>query len=454
MRRNARGRWYAWVAGAAITAVLVTGAAPGPTTPTTPWVMHIIQGGTSGVGNFDGSDGVDLADVDDDGDLDVVSGHEQGRVVSVSFNPTINLDPDPDPDPGGIGDPWKTISLPVSPDRIVGPEDAVFADVDSDGAMDVIVAAQGGLLVSVLFGPDLASDANDATAWRKINIQESVLRQEAAMRVQFADMNGDNRKDILVGAREFNRPANLGFYTATDPRDPASWHFKLISPVGWVMQMLPVDMNDDGLTDVLYSDRESIALQGIDNTRRGVRWMENLGGETPTWMPHPITPAEAAHKWFSYVDWNGDGRRDVIDCRSDATNPTVQAVSIWLQGTGPDSWTKLAVPVPEGVGQCQQATAAEIDGDGTSAGLDLGISYSQAEALSGVIWMKNTGTVAAPIWERNEVSGSALGTKYDNLIWNDLDGDGDLDALTSEQHEGSDQTGPGLGVIWYQNPTN
>ena len=69
---------------------------------------------------------------------------------------------------------------------------------------------------------------------------------------------------------------------------------------------------------------------------------------------------------------------------------------------------------------------------------------------SGVIWLHNAGTEADPQWQRGEISGktTAAGIKFDNLIWHDIDKDGDLDLVTSEQLVG----GIGLGVIWYENP--
>ena len=61
------------------------------------------------------------------------------------------------------------------------------------------------------------------------------------------------------------------------------------------------------------------------------------------------------------------------------------------------------------------------------------------------------------MWDRGEISGDAIGdgVKFDNLIWYDIDEDGDLDVITTEQNEPMvDGPGPGLGVIWYENPMN
>ena len=42
--------------------------------------------------------------------------------------------------------------------------------------------------------------------------------------------------------------------------------------------------------------------------------------------------------------------------------------------------------------------------------------------------------------------------KYDNLELVDVDGDGDLDVVTSEEGEGV--ISAGLGVLWLENPRN
>jgi hypothetical protein len=427
--------------------------------PNDPWEGHTIIEGSAGSGNYSGADGVDIADVDADGDLDVVSAFEAGHRIGIGLNPTFSPS-----GPGDVEDVWDEVKLPTNGDRILGPEDAIFADIDGSGALDVIVASQSDRMVVVMFGPGNPDHAADPAAWTRMTIEESVDR-EAAMRLQFADMNGDSVKDIVVGAREIHTSGGLGYYTSSDPTQADSWTYNPITPVGWVQEMQVVDMNGDPHPDIIYSDRDPIKTpddpdDDNDPTRRGLRWLENPGVGGGEWQARQITPVEPLHKWFTLVDWDADGDNDVIDCRSNPENPTVHETAIWLRGPGnPPSWTKLPVPIPSDVGFCQHATAVEIDNAGAGAGLDLAFTYSHAgdaldDSPSGVVWLKNTGTKASPVWQRNEISG-APGIKYDNLIWIDLDEDGDKDALTSEQHvPNPNANGPGLGVIWYENPTN
>ena len=290
------------------------------------------------------------------------------------------------------------------------------------------------------------------------------------MRAELADMDGDGTPDLLVGAKEFDNPtlgfASLGYYTSSNPRSESSWTYHEILRTGWTMQMLPSDVDDDGDMDVVYSDRDPIDVPALDRSGMGVRWLENPGDGTTNFEEHTITPptgggeGERYHKWFSLTDWDGDSDIDVVDCRSDA-GATPEELSIWRNSGDWITWTEMSVPYPADVGMCVHATVADIDGDGNED--DLGITFAMAgdgdpstpDSLSGLVWLENSGTPTSPTWTTHEIGGTAAGIKYDNLVWADIDGDTDLDAVTSEQHE--DPTPPfglntGLGVIWYENP--
>lgn len=415
MRRGQR--WQRWPAvlavGCAVTVCLTAPAAGAVGGAEEPWVLHTITSGPRG------ADGVNLADVDGDGDLDVTTAWEQAGLV------TVSLQPDDDP-----REPWQTVTVGT---RLFGVEDAIFADVDADGHLDVVSACECRRLV-VHFGPDDPDLVAQPQAWTSVELTAAADFQRW-IKVAVADVDGDNRLDIIGGGKV--NPATVGWLRAPqNPRDGSAWTYTPMSPVAWTMSLVPRDADADGDTDVVLTDRTYII--NPDGTRtyhlRGTRWLENTGGAD--WVNHPIGFAGGEHKFIRITDFDGDGHDDVLDGASGATyNRSFLRRNLGQWGP----WEVTEIPQPADVGHYQDVAVGDVDLDGVT---DLVFSYSHAEGdLSGVVWSAATENG----WERREISGSP-GTKYDNVELVDLDGDGDLDVVTSEQIEQ-------LGVIWYENPT-
>lgn len=80
--------------------------------------------------------------------------------------------------------------------------------------------------------------------------------------------------------------------------------------------------------------------------------------------------------------------------------------------------------------------------------MDLVTTYDGAKERIGVIWSSFNSQTGQ--WQHHDVSG-LLGNKFDFAYLYDMDRDGDLDILTSEENNNS-STVAGLGVIWYENP--
>ncbi|MCA9267030.1 MAG: hypothetical protein KDA41_01095, partial [Planctomycetales bacterium] len=98
-----------------------------------------------------------------------------------------------------------------------------------------------------------------------------------------------------------------------------------------------------------------------------------------------------------------------------------------------------------GIGGAKAVRVGDIDGDGRA---DLVYSCEHAEAPKrGLVWLDSAAASARGPWTTHDISGPE-GIKYDRIELLDLDGDGDLDALTCEERQG----GKGLGVVWYENP--
>lgn len=436
------------IVGAAFGAYFGINPSLGPISLTTPWARHIIVAGANGAGNPDGADGVARADFDGDGRLDVISGHEQGLRVTLSFHPNT----------GGVEtSPWpSTVTLP-SVDAC-SPEDAAAADVDGDGALDIIAGCETGApLMEIYFAPtppNTRAELLNAANWTRVEVDDAT---ERVMRILPFDIAGDAALELVTGGKEGTcgvppaGEAAIGYWSTATPRTGASWVFTEIEPAGWTQQMEIVDLDGDTDLDIVYTDYDPINCPVLDNSRRGLAWLESDGLDPPGFTRHQISTLEANHRWFSVFDWDGDADLDILDCESLTGPPPVTELRWMLNAGAAASFTTLPLPTISNVGSCIDSEIADFDDDGDA---DIAVSFSHAENRSGMIWLERDGPALTASYTRGEVSGnidSDSDVKFDNILAVDMDLDGDLDLLTSEQHVPAG-TGPGLGVLYFENP--
>lgn len=383
-----------------------------------PWGRHIITAGAM-TGTHRGADGVDLV-----GD-DIATAWEEGGIVTVAHRPADPLQP------------WPTA---VVASGLVGVEDAKLGDLDGDGVVDVAIASDAGARVHIAFGGGPTIDLPASLAHGRM------------MQVAIADVNRDGLKDVLFGSRVGTAANPAAIAWLENPgalvRVGPAWICHVISLAGWAMSVVPLDVDSDGDVDVVVSDRSS--YRDAANVARwdlyGARWEEQTPGG---WVNHAIsTPAGSCptctpgdEMMLRVVDWDGDGDLDVLDGTSTATKTNRIAIRRNLGGWL--TWSQELVPAFLGVGHYASLDVGDIDRDGR---LDIVVNTWEVNALPsspliGVYWLRNAGAGA---WELHDISGSE-GSKYDNPVLLDVDGDGWLDVINSEQ---IDQ----LGVIWYRNP--
>jgi hypothetical protein len=104
------------------------------------------------------------------------------------------------------------------------------------------------------------------------------------------------------------------------------------------------------------------------------------------------------------------------------------------------AWIAQELPYPERAGSAKAVAWGDFNQDGR---LDLAFSCENAgaEGKEGVWWFESR---PEGKWIPHSVSGKE-GIKFDRIEVLDVDGDGDLDLITTEERLG-------LGVIWYENP--
>jgi hypothetical protein len=365
-----------------------------------PWPRHTIDDSSRG------ADGVRLGDINRDGLPDIATAWEEGGVVRVTLHPGHDR----------VREPWPAVTV----GRVKSGEDAVFADVDGDGQLDVVSACEGDTRsIFVHWAPSNLDALLDESAWRT----EVLPASEGRMQFMFVlpmDVNNDGRTDLVTGAK--NDGAQLGWYEAPDnPRDLKSWTWHALAGVGWVMSIRPFDSNNDGRMDLFVTDRRGDA--------RGVWCYWQPRDPRPNW-PRTLLGGSESEVMF------GDIRSVRVD----------QFELAWAVRGGPVQWkhglaTQRQFPMPENAGTGKAATFGDINGDGLA---DVVVTCENAANKLGVFaYLRPPANHREADWPFMDIGGLA-GTKFDRIELVDLDGDGDLDVLTCEEREN-------LGVIWYEN---
>jgi hypothetical protein len=375
-----------------------------------PWPRHTIDDASRG------ADGVRLADVNGDDLPDVATGWEEGGVIRICLHPGFDK----------VKERWPAVTV----GKVGSPEDAVFADLDDDGAFDVISASEGSVrTVWIHWAPSDPADYLDASSWETDAITAS--RGSAQwMFVLPMDVDGQNGIDLIVGAKGDN--AKVGWFRSpSDARDVESWTWHPLYSAGWIMSLVPADMDADGDMDVVVSDRKGDA--------RGCLWLENPGAGTTQlipWEEHRIGAGDRQVMFIDVVDLDADGLLDVVSAVS-----ARQLVYYRKTDSLSLPWQTHEITLPAQVGTGKAVRAGDIDLDGQ---VDLVFSCENADNRHGLMWLSYVSAVTDAGWLSHPLSG-IVGTKFDLVELVDLDNDGDLDVITCEEKEN-------LGVLWYENP--
>jgi len=375
-----------------------------------PWRRHTIDASSRG------ADGVKLLDVNGDKLPDVVTGWEEGGTVRVCLHPGYDK----------VRDHWAGVTV----GKVPSPEDAVLADLDGDGAVDVISASEGkAKRVTIHWAPQNRSQYMDPAKWTSAALAASRGRQW--MFLVPVQLDGKHGLDIIAGSK--NAGGCIGWFEApANPRDANAWTFHKLRDAGWIMSIRATDMNADGLADILFTDRRG--------PNRGASWLANPGpgpAQKKPWKQHLIGGGDRECMFLDHADLDGDGRRDI------AMGVKNRDILLFrnLDANGL-SWKQNVVHMPQTAGRAKGIAIGDIDLDGKA---DLVFSCEGATPPKpGVMWMRHPVKTGNDQWTIHDVSGPE-GVKFDLIVLIDLDNDGDLDILTCEERRN-------LGVFWYENP--
>jgi hypothetical protein len=404
---------------------------------------------------LEGADGVDLYDIDGDADNDLVVGWEESGQVALYENPGSRH----------AGNKWRStdISGGLQVRKI---EDARFADFDSDGKIDAVVTATEKYSEKV--GVHWLVDRQDIfnkDSWKGAWLDPSI--QLLFLKVAVGQVDGIAANDIVAGSKDDTKPAQLVWYQA--PEKPGygnsdQWKGWPITDIHWINTIEIIDIDQDGDNDVLMSDWSVLA------------WFENPGqlnapvnGQS-NWTRHVISTRANSYFTNCAVD-----KQDSSTIHLIVSNVTakvhVDAGSIVLysirkkfnkKGRWSGKWhvSRLTTLDPAPADRekndydIKGIACGNIDSDDK---IDLVMSASGYG--SGVLALMSMEDRAGHQELQLKVISDSnyntyKGIKHDNLLLDDLDGDGDLDIITTEEsgHNGLYFSDRGLGLIWFENP--
>ena len=354
--------------------------------------------------SLDDVNSVTIGDVDIDGDLDIVSGSGSGEDMEVIFWAN-----DKTPFVGT----WTATDVGASTDSVA---DVSLGDLDDDGDLDFISVSGSSENYELIGWQNPLTIGSAAFPNTGItNIGTSFSRPRT---IEHADIDGDGDIDML-GAADVEDDISWFENTAGDG---SAWTEHLIDgSFDEAYSVVGADMDGDGDMDVV----------GAARTADDISWWENTAGDGSAWTEHVIDNNFDSAVDVKAADLDGDGDMDVV-----AGAWTANDIAWWENTAGDGSaWTKQVID--SNFKWCFRVATADVDGDGD---MDvLGAAYS----TNLLAWFENTAGDGSA-WTRHTIANWAsdqwLGT-YVNT--GDIDGDGDLDVTSAASSTGY--------VAWFEN---
>lgn len=265
-----------------------------------------------------------------------------------------------------------------------------FADVDSDGALDLLLTTYTPGSVRLF-----RNLGGEVPQWQEQVICTSLDGMHDIVAFDI-DRDGDN--DIAAASAEDDQVV----WWRNDGGSPITWVQQTVGAIDYPCRLAVTDIDGDWNTD--------ISAAGFESDQ--IRVWYGSGGSMPTWTGQNAAAAIDGAHGVEACDVDGDGDMDLV-CAAMNGNSL-----FWLRNEGgsPVAWTSVGIATFS-AGGC--SGAADIDGDG-----DYDVT-SGSFGTAGAAWWENQGDGTS--WIKHQLV-SALGT-ISLVRPGDVDTDGDLDLV-------------------------
>jgi len=360
-----------------------------------------------------------LADMDADGDVDLMVGSPESRVI---WYKNLGMT--------GPGMPTWSPPVPNYASIDVGSySKPAFADVDADGDLDLFVGNTSGT-ISFCENVGTSRSATWAAPVESYNLIDVGDWSAPA----FADIDADGDFDLFIGQWD----GSITFCQNVGTPQSALWAAPVRNyasiDVEYFTAPTFADIDGDGDLDFFVGEGYSVIFYQNIGTPRSPLWAAPLKIQTF----YPATPA--------LFDMDGDGDLDLF------LGEESGQVFIYrnIGPTGAPSWAYPALSLPSiSVGGFSAPAFADIDGDGI-ADMFLGQSDGTIGFSQGVVRQPRWSS-AASLYEAMKGGGDYPFQPFFPAL-GDIDGDGDLDLFIGKLSKGTitfiENVGTALSPVW------
>lgn len=368
---------------------------------------------------FNSSDGVDpdhfaLGDLDGDGDLDAI-GWWEGPTDRTNYL-FVN---------DGSGDLGQRLIFPGGNSTI---RDAAIADLDGDGALDVVLGRSfaGPRQNTIVLNAN--SGASPPSFLAEQNLGPGI---DSTVALAAGDVDGDGDVDIAVAnggdsgdqvSAVYLNDGDGGFYagggSCTDPLDPFPVdQVRCLGELGHDTRDIALgDVDGDGDLDIVTANQPRPTVPGNPNSTPidGDERLHKNDGTGHFDAGTAIGGADGDTTGLALADVDGDGRLDVV-----VSNDGLQNLVLYNDGGAGSGFGAADSVGPDGAPSLGLAVA-DVDGDGA---LDIAVGNDGAQSA---VYLSPgaLGYLAAPA----STAGDSL-DMTESLALGDIDRDGDLDLV-------------------------
>lgn len=332
-------------------------------------------------------------DMDSDQDMDIITASTSG------LHWFENKD--------GLGDFDSQIKISTSDDILT---DAYPADLDGDGDIDIVGAS--GINSDIFWYENTDGLAN-------FSLSQQISAQGSGFYSLFtSDLDNDGDMDIIAG---FPNTEQMTWYENTDGEGAFGAQQIIGSGLGYIRDIFSEDVDGDNDMDIIIASA---------NMTGSLNWIENIDGQGDFGPKQIISYAQIQLRSLFVDDLDEDGKLDLV-----TASETDHKVA-WYRNIGFGNFGSIRLVSNNLTAEPRIVRSEDLDGDG-----DKDVVFSASEPQK-VGWYENIdgqGTFGP-----QQVIATATNLNgYIHISIGDVDGDGDLDIVTANSDFDE--------VAWYEN---